>query len=62
LYNPPWWAITGVANLVDALLNMEPLNNNRQKEMKRIARLQMLEKLLILTFILVCALIYYLLV
>jgi len=40
---------------------MEPLNNNRQKEMKRIAKLQMLEKLLILVFIIVCVLFYYLL-
>jgi hypothetical protein len=46
---------------VPVLLNMEPLNDNRQKEMKRIARLQLLEKLLILAFILVCVLLYYLL-
>lgn len=63
LYNSPWLGAAPVANLhaVPVLLNMEPLNDNRQKEMKRIARLQLLEKLLILAFILVCVLLYYLL-
>jgi hypothetical protein len=58
LYDPPLLPAPPAGNLADELIQMEH-QYNQQENMKRIARLKRLERILILAFVLVCALLTY---
>jgi len=58
LYDPPLLPAPSAGNLGDELIQMEH-PYNQQENMKRIARLKRLERILILAFVLVCALVIY---